>query len=187
MYVIHQSEFVNDRPDLKLSFKERKKMGRFKHLAKDQTTDTSSDPVVVVGDEDYASQLKAHKTKNSMVTGGAGRDLLIGYGGNDTLIGGGGNDDINGGAGNDKLFGGTGSDKLDGGSGDDELWGDDYEAAIPHIHTVTVGASVDIGDKFTVTIGEVSVTVTATTTIAADVAALCKWPLKKSSPTTMSA
>ena len=75
------------------------------------------------------------------VTGGSGRDLLVGTAladalsaqggddtlrgldGNDTLAGGSGNDSVDGGSGNDLIGGGTGHDRLTGGDGNDTVGG----------------------------------------------------------------
>ena len=62
------------------------------------------------------------------LTGGIGRDYMMGFGGNDTLNGnagadfldgGDGDDTLNGGDGNDILIGGAGTDSMTGGLGDD--------------------------------------------------------------------
>jgi hypothetical protein len=60
---------------------------------------------------------------NDVIDGGAGNDLLLGGNGNDTIDGGAGNDLLFGGSGNDTLYGGAGDDLLDGGNGDDVLDG----------------------------------------------------------------
>ena len=70
--------------------------------------------------------------RTSLLTGGAGDDVLHGFdtadtlsggAGDDTLYGGDGNDTLNGGAGDDTLYGGGGDDTLTGGAGDDILHG----------------------------------------------------------------
>ena len=53
------------------------------------------------------------------MTGGSGRDNLVGQGGADRLTGGSDNDTLNGGGGADVLTGGTGKDRMTGGDGAD--------------------------------------------------------------------
>jgi len=61
---------------------------------------------------------------SNVLTGGDGRDLLMGLGGNDTLGGGAGSDVLIGGSGNDSIGGGSsGDDWLEGGAGVDRLAG----------------------------------------------------------------
>ena len=55
----------------------------------------------------------------NVLTGGAGRDLLLGLGGNDTLNGGDNNDSLVGSSGNDAINGNNGNDWLEGGDGND--------------------------------------------------------------------
>lgn len=55
------------------------------------------------------------------VSGGAGRDTLIGGDGDDSLSAGAGNDALIGGVGNDTLNGGSGADYIFGGNGDDTI------------------------------------------------------------------
>ncbi|MBP2227849.1 Tol biopolymer transport system component/Ca2+-binding RTX toxin-like protein [Azospirillum agricola] len=57
------------------------------------------------------------------LTGGAGRDVLVGNVLDDTLTGGLGDDFLSGGLGDDYLLGGAGNDVLVGGAGDDTLFG----------------------------------------------------------------
>ena len=57
-------------------------------------------------------------TAGRILTGGPGKDTVLGYGGNDR---------IDGGDGNDLVDGGVGDDQVRGGGGDDELWGDHYK------------------------------------------------------------
>ena len=70
--------------------------------------------------------------RDQPLTGGAGRDLMLGTahadrmdgrGGDDLMQGAGGNDRLSGGAGHDAIMGGTGRDTLLGGSGNDTLSG----------------------------------------------------------------
>ncbi len=58
-----------------------------------------------------------------VLTGGAGRDLILGRGGDDVIDGGDGRDQLIGNAGNDRISGGAGSDDLIGFDGDDQLSG----------------------------------------------------------------
>jgi Ca2+-binding RTX toxin-like protein len=58
-----------------------------------------------------------------VITGGAGRDRMVGGAGDDTLAGGAGRDRLIGRAGDDILEGGAGRDRLTGGAGDDTLVG----------------------------------------------------------------
>lgn len=69
----------------------------------------------------------------TIVTGGAGTDMITTYGGDDQLVGGGGDDTIRSGTGHDEVHGGAGADDLrtgpgadvvDGGDGDDLIYGD---------------------------------------------------------------
>ncbi|MGQ0678994.1 MAG: calcium-binding protein [Actinomycetota bacterium] len=69
---------------------------------------------------------------SSILTGGAGRDLLLGRGGADILRGNAGADCLDGGTGSDRieagrgadvLIGGEGADRLEGGDGNDTLYG----------------------------------------------------------------
>jgi Ca2+-binding RTX toxin-like protein len=73
-------------------------------------------------------------TLPTVISGGAGNDLIRGVAGVDTIDGGNdsddidgmkGNDIINGGAGNDLLRGGLGDDKIHGNAGSDTLYGDE--------------------------------------------------------------
>jgi RTX calcium-binding nonapeptide repeat (4 copies) len=57
------------------------------------------------------------------LSGGTGRDRLVGGSASDLLLGGTGADNLSGGAGNDLLLGGGGPDKLNGGSGRDTCRG----------------------------------------------------------------
>lgn len=61
--------------------------------------------------------------RDDILTGGAGRDALIGLSGNDLLDGGAGKDLLDGGNGHDELYGGKGKDTLLGGTGFDLLIG----------------------------------------------------------------
>jgi Ca2+-binding RTX toxin-like protein len=54
-----------------------------------------------------------------LLDGGGGPDSVAGGGGSDQLVGGPGADNMSGGAGNDLLFGGGGPDRLSGGGGRD--------------------------------------------------------------------
>jgi Ca2+-binding RTX toxin-like protein len=56
---------------------------------------------------------------NAQMSGGDGKDVLVGWDGNDTLTGGNGADNLSGGAGADKLTGGSGNDTVTGGGGAD--------------------------------------------------------------------
>jgi len=77
------------------------------------------------------------------LTGGNGRDSLIGTAGNDVLSGGNGEDTLNGGLGNDMLSGGNGPDTLIGGQGNDTLFGGNG----PDIFVFATGNGADtIGD-----------------------------------------
>ena len=85
--------------------------------------------------------------KDDVLTGGNGRDRLVGKKMDDTLSGGIGSDELRGDTGNDSLLGGQdddwlsggrGNDKLDGGEGNDILRGD-----FGH-DTLTGGAGADI-------------------------------------------
>jgi Ca2+-binding RTX toxin-like protein len=80
---------------------------------------------------------KVISIEQSVISGTAGNDILLGGTGNDELygegtmtsstleqvIGGSGNDLLYGEAGNDELYGDVGNDELYGGTGDDELFG----------------------------------------------------------------
>jgi uncharacterized delta-60 repeat protein len=59
----------------------------------------------------------------NVILGGTGNDILYGAAGDDVLLGGDGNDDLFGASGNDVLVGGNGNDILSGGSGRDVLIG----------------------------------------------------------------
>lgn len=65
----------------------------------------------------------ASVTTGARLSGGDGRDVLIGSSGNDWLHGGAGNDWLDGGRGNDQLFGSSGRDQLFGRPGNDLLLG----------------------------------------------------------------
>jgi hypothetical protein len=58
-----------------------------------------------------------------LLDAGDGPDSIVGGGGDDLLLGGPGTDNLGGGAGNDMLLGGSGSDKLIGGAGRDTCRG----------------------------------------------------------------
>jgi Ca2+-binding RTX toxin-like protein len=79
---------------------------------------------------DYDSVVTGTASGEQLV-GGSGRDLLEGLAGNDTLFAMGGDDRLEGGAGDDQLYGGNGSgagsgtDVLIGGDGNDVLVGED--------------------------------------------------------------
>ncbi|WP_417544871.1 calcium-binding protein [Marinobacter sp.] len=79
---------------------------------------------------DYDSVVTGTASGEQLV-GGSGRDLLEGLAGNDTLFAMGGDDQLEGGAGDDQLYGGNGSgsgsgnDVLIGGNGNDVLVGED--------------------------------------------------------------
>jgi hypothetical protein len=69
----------------------------------------------------------------TLLTAGAGHDIVTGGAGSDTVLGGDGNDKIHGGdeydllsgnAGNDQIDGGLGNDRLNGDGGNDKLFGD---------------------------------------------------------------
>jgi len=62
-------------------------------------------------------------SRDSVLRGLGGDDVLNGESGSDTLYGGDGFDVISGGTGNDTAFGDDGDDNLSGGSGDDTLYG----------------------------------------------------------------
>lgn len=62
-------------------------------------------------------------TTGVRLSGGDGRDVLIGSAGNDWLHGGAGNDELDGAGGNDQLFGSSGRDRLFGRGGNDILSG----------------------------------------------------------------
>jgi Ca2+-binding RTX toxin-like protein len=66
---------------------------------------------------------KVGTPRDDILTGGAGRDALIGLSGNDLLDGGAGKDLLDGGNGHDELRGGKGKDTLLGGTGFDLLIG----------------------------------------------------------------
>jgi hypothetical protein len=112
-----------------------------------------SEPLKING-TNKAERLKADPTKNTIIFGNGGNDVIIGYAGNDTLFGGDGDDDVNGGAGNDQLFGDNGRDKLNGGSGNDTLWGDAAELVVVagkgQVETLDFAPSYDVGDVITV-------------------------------------
>ena len=65
------------------------------------------------------------------LVGGAGRDLLDGAAGPDSLVGAGADDLLDGGPGPDNLTGGLGNDKLAGGGGPDKLNGGAGKDALP--------------------------------------------------------
>lgn len=78
-----------------------------------------------------APQLRAYGREGSdRITGGAGRDYLVGdegeaasADGNDTVVGGDGDDSVTAGGGNDRLLGGAGDDYLRAGGGRDQVFG----------------------------------------------------------------
>jgi Ca2+-binding RTX toxin-like protein len=67
---------------------------------------------------------KVISIEQSVISGTAGNDILLGGITNDELYGEGGDDKLYAGAGNDRLFGGSGNDLLYGEAGNDELYGD---------------------------------------------------------------
>jgi len=71
----------------------------------------------VVGDS--SSQSVVLGAEDDILAGGGGDDYVGSLGGNDRLYGDDGNDTVSGGADNDVLHGGTGNDHLDGGIGTD--------------------------------------------------------------------
>jgi Ca2+-binding RTX toxin-like protein len=76
--------------------------------------------VVRIGDNTTGT---GNDAAGNVLTGGVGRDLLMGLGGNDNLQGGDGNDSLVGGTGNDTLSGNNGNDWMEGGAGNDTLNG----------------------------------------------------------------
>jgi Ca2+-binding RTX toxin-like protein len=76
--------------------------------------------LLLVGDNAPTS---ASDHLGNALTGGAGRDLVLGLGGNDTINGGDNNDSLVGGGGNDVINGNNGNDWLEGGFGNDTLTG----------------------------------------------------------------
>ena len=76
--------------------------------------------LALIGDN---APVLANDHLGNALTGGAGRDLLMGLGGNDTLNGGDNNDSLIGGDGNDNINGNNGNDWLEGGQGIDTLTG----------------------------------------------------------------
>ena len=70
------------------------------------------------GELDHYRGIEAFK-----ITGGFGKDTLIGSTGADIFLGGAGDDHLIGGGGDDQLFGDAGNDILEGGDGDDTLTG----------------------------------------------------------------
>jgi Ca2+-binding RTX toxin-like protein len=64
-------------------------------------------------------------SKDDVLIGGNGNDILKGNAGNDNLFGKNGDDSLNGGDGNDQLFGDSNGDTLIGGQGNDFLGGND--------------------------------------------------------------
>ncbi|MHB8900330.1 MAG: Calx-beta domain-containing protein, partial [Thermoguttaceae bacterium] len=73
------------------------------------------------GDDQIA--LSSAISRDAVIDGGEGNDVLYGGSGNDRLYGGLGNDRLHGGNGNDWLFGDDGNDKLYGKAGNDALLG----------------------------------------------------------------
>ncbi len=67
---------------------------------------------------------------SEVLTGGLGRDALIGRGGNDTLRAGEGDDTLKGGYGDDLLDGGSGNDYIVDGDGTDTVFGGDGDDVI---------------------------------------------------------
>jgi Ca2+-binding RTX toxin-like protein len=62
------------------------------------------------GSEVTGAEIMAMALAGRMISGTAGKDVLIGFDGNDTLNGLAGNDSLSGGKGNDRLIGGKGND-----------------------------------------------------------------------------
>jgi Ca2+-binding RTX toxin-like protein len=69
-------------------------------------------------------EVRDSQSRDLLVYGGDGNDLLIGGRRDDVLYGGNGNDRLFGRDGNDKLYGGNGDDVLYGEAGNDGLYGD---------------------------------------------------------------
>jgi len=100
---------------------------------------------------------------------GEGDDTLYGGGGDDTIGSHGGNDLLYGDAGNDIVSGGDGNDTLVGGSGNDTLYGGDYIGGI-----VDTGSGIDTA-WYTDALGKVTVnllTGTATSSAGGDAAGI---------------
>lgn len=71
---------------------------------------------------------------------------------------------INSGAGNDTLTGGSGADAINGGAGNDRIQGDQgvVVPAAAQLSPFTVGATVNTGDIYTITVDNIAYTHTAT-------------------------
>jgi Hint domain/RTX calcium-binding nonapeptide repeat (4 copies) len=78
---------------------------------------------IIVGTDD-GEELTGGRGKD-FILGKDGDDVIKGKSGNDVLLGGDGNDSLYGGKGKDALFGGDGDDLLNGGKGNDILTGGD--------------------------------------------------------------
>jgi Ca2+-binding RTX toxin-like protein len=83
---------------------------------------------------------------NLLVTGGAGRDSLVGGGGEDQLSGGAGGDFLVGGDGADILRGGASHDRLTGGDGQDTFLFDDGGSSVGNPDLITDLSPFDIID-----------------------------------------
>jgi len=110
----------------------------------------------------WTGTIKVGTNKANTLTGGGGRDLMLGLGGNDKLNGKAGDDVLCGGdgvdqllgmAGNDYLDGGPGNDVLNGGTGDyDQLFGRDGNDALLDGDGVSSAQSGAGNDLFTLAV-----------------------------------